>query len=166
MYPTPSSNLFLAEAESRYKQENALAGNIEPAATNLVGWNGLIISVLLTGGGILLSREASIHFSLVEAILLAVTMVSFFVSLTLAIFAFRKGRYSIIPNPVFLLEHFQRMAAPRLTEELTLEMIFASIKNRVISERRQDYISASQITFIISMFLAIVFLILEVLILV
>jgi hypothetical protein len=158
---TASSKLFLDEAKHRYEQENSVANNIESGATNLVGWSGLIISVLLSGGGIIVSKEAKIHFSTFEAVLLSMVIVLLFVSLTLAIIAFRKGRYSLIPDPVFLLDNFQRISSQRLAKELTLEMILASIKNREISETRQNYISLSQAIFIAGMLSSTIFLIIE-----
>jgi hypothetical protein len=106
---TASAQLFFDGAVHRYQQENAIARNIESAGTNLVGWNGLIISVFLSGGGIIVSREAKIHFSTLEAMLLSIMIVLLFVSLALAIIAFRKGRYSVVPDPFFLLDHLQRV---------------------------------------------------------
>jgi hypothetical protein len=43
------------EIVKRYEQDTNNANNIDTLATNLVGWNGLMISVLLTGGGFLIS---------------------------------------------------------------------------------------------------------------
>jgi len=54
--PTPSDEIVFKQTKERYEYENKVSDGIDIAATNLVGWSGLILSVLLAGGGILISK--------------------------------------------------------------------------------------------------------------
>ena len=53
---SPVEKFIFKQIKEQYEFENDESTYIDTAATNLIGWNGLIISVLLTGGGILISK--------------------------------------------------------------------------------------------------------------
>jgi hypothetical protein len=48
--PPARDRIFFEQIRDTYKFQHKISANLDTSAANLVGWNGLIISVLLTGG--------------------------------------------------------------------------------------------------------------------
>ena len=79
--PLPNILLFLYQElkyllEIEFKESESIINS----ANNVIGWNGLIISVLLTGGGLFISSE-KVSLNPYELSMLILTIISFGVSI-------------------------------------------------------------------------------------
>jgi uncharacterized membrane protein len=94
-----------------------------------------------------------------ESQLLQYTVILLFISLAAAFVGFRVGGYSVVPDPLFLSRYYRTATASDITKRITLGMILAIGKNAKINQKRQIIISVSQISFIIAMITAVIFLV-------
>lgn len=157
---TESERIIFEQIQERYEFENKTSVNIDNSATNLVGWNGLIISVLLTGGGILISRGTTIKLDMFEWSLLTATLLGLALSLSLAIFAFRVGSYALI-DPARVAQLYNKATASSILGRVGGSMLETIEYNSRRNERRGLIISISQAIFLGAMISAVIFLILQ-----
>lgn len=144
--------------KDRYDTENKTSDSIDISASNLVGWNGLIISVLLAGGGFLLSSDPGLKLAFHEWLFLSWTLGSLGVSLILSFVAFRKGSYYVVPDARSLIEDYNGLAASDILKAVSGTMADAVDKNAGRNEARTNIVTASQVLFLAGMFGALIFL--------
>jgi hypothetical protein len=160
--PSPTEQFVFERIKEQYDFENEDSIHIDSAATNLVGWNGLVISVLLTGGGLLITRGTEIKLSSVEAYILSLTLSFLLTSLVLGIIGFRKGGYDTVPEASYLLTLAANSTASRILRETTGTMIAATQNNRRRNTNRKNTVWASQILFVVAMGFGVMFLVLQI----
>jgi hypothetical protein len=158
--PSARERIFFEQIQDTYNFQHRISNSLDTSAANLVGWNGLILSVLLTGGGILISRGTTVTLDIFEYSLLSVVLVGLAVSLSIAIFAFRRGSYEMI-NASSLIRSYDKAGASTLLHKVGGTMVKATEYNSNKNARRDSYISVSQTIFLMAMILATIFLIIE-----
>jgi hypothetical protein len=148
------------ELKHRYDSIERESENINTSASTIVGWNGLIISVLLTGGGLLISRGSDIILEprdwwLLTSILICLG-ISTIVGLSFLIFG---QRYLAVPVASHLIELSRTKNADELLDILIHTIAFIIQFNSEKNNFRTKILRISQIFFLVAVILAIMFLI-------
>ncbi len=144
----------------RYDFENKDSDNSDISASNLVGWNGLIISVLLAGGGLLISKDNEVKLNMFEWSLLSGTLICLGTSLLLSLIVYRRASYYVVPEAERLMRLFQQQPDIHfILTNLIATMNYAIVENAKRNDRRTNFISTAQILFFVAMIMAITFLI-------
>lgn len=96
---TDNDKFIYEQVNLRYDFELTRSTNLDNKSSNLVGWIGLIISILALGSGILFEANTPLKISLHQLALLVSVFVLLLGSLFFSLVAYRVKSYELVPNP-------------------------------------------------------------------
>jgi hypothetical protein len=144
---------YLLEIE--FKESESIINS----ANNVIGWNGLIISVLLTGGGLFISSE-KVSLNQYELLLLILTIISFGVSISIIfVYQLRTPTIRIHSSHGLMNQLLQTQNTAEILGHLIEQIDEAIRTNQQVNQIKRGRIIKSQTAFLIGFIIAIGFLI-------
>ncbi len=139
---TPTEQFIYEEVKRRYDFEFERARDLDNKAGNLVGWIGLIISIILAGGGILFTRtnEGKVQLSQADIQLLSAALLLLVFALLFGLIAFRVMRFDVVPEPQPLMRYGTR------TQRATLRAVTAEMARAIVKNSNTNIIKAHLVT--------------------
>lgn len=161
--PTANEKFIFEQVKDRYNAENTRSQNMTVKASNLVGWVGLIISVVLAGGGVLFTsnNDGAIPLDLLDIALLGVLLSALVGSIFVALFAVRVSGQDTVPDSRSLIESYGESPHRTTLRALTVEFTFATENNIKRNKIKARQVTASWILFLTGMGLTAIFIIMQ-----
>jgi len=160
--PTANEQFIFDQIKERYDFEHSRHHNLDTKAGTLVGWIGLVISVMLAGGGLLFSNpDDQLNISADELKILQATLTVMILSLIAGLVAFRVGSYSVVPEARPLIKFYANETKRVTLKRMGATMIDAIESNKRVNDRKANIIAISWGLFMLSMVLAAIFIIMQ-----
>lgn len=159
------------EIKRVFDNENSTANTISTLQGQLIGWSGLIISIIFAGGGVLFNKEqGSIAFEPHEFVILFMALVSLLAAIIIGVINMTTARFrlehlgsvhSVVPDPVELIrlgrqQHYEEMILP-----LIHAMSIAVYDNLTANNRRDRFRIVSSYLFLLGLIFAVIFISLQ-----
>jgi hypothetical protein len=159
----PNYKFIFEQVKERYDLEHARGENLDSKAGSLVGWIGLIISILFASGGVLFARTGeSINITLNEIYLLMFTLALLLVSLLFSLVAYRIVKYYVVPEPsTKFIENYQNSPHKETVIDVTNAMAEAIELSKKKNNLRENLITVSWSLFLAGLFSATIFIIIQ-----
>lgn len=157
--PTSTEQFIYEQVQRRYDFEFERANDLDNKASNLVGWTGLIISIILAGGGLLFTRagEGKYQLSQTDIQLLTVALVLLVVSLGVGLIAFRVIHFDVVPVPRPFTRTYANRTHRETLRRLTATMIVAVENNEIRNNRKAQLVTFTWILFLVGIAFAVTF---------
>jgi hypothetical protein len=155
----PENEDFIFErVKERYEFENERFLGVENKASNLIGWTGLFLSILMAGGSILFLRtDEQLKVSAADVYLLAGTLVLLLVSMGISLCAYRIGKYNVVPEPRPLINNYGNKSKKATLSAVVTEMAKAIEKNSLLINSKANWVSISWALFLAGMVVSTIF---------
>ena len=147
-----SAEEFIYEQiKHRYDFENTRTDALDSKASNLVGWVGLIISIMSAWTGITLERDESLSLSFHENVLLVAMFVFLVGSLFFSLVAFRLSNYSVVPEPRPFMNTYKTKTHSWTLRKFTATMVDAIENNLKKNNQKASFIVIAWALFLVGM---------------
>lgn len=155
----PENEEFIFErVKERYEFENERFLGVENKASNLIGWTGLFLSILMAGGSILfLKTGESLKVSVNDMYLLVGTLLLLLVSMGISLCAYRIGNYNVVPEPRALIMNYGNQTKKKTLSVVATEMAKAIEKNSLLINSKANWVSVSWALFLAGMVVSTIF---------
>jgi uncharacterized membrane protein YoaK (UPF0700 family) len=162
--PDKENQKFIYEqVKARYEFEHQRSSDLDTKSSGLVGWIGLIISILLAGGATLFSRQGEEQFTLTgfDLIVLIVLLSILMVSLAFALMAYRISHYKLVPKPRHLADSYWNGSHDNTLWQITRALIRATEFNEKENNKKVFRVQTSWMLFLVGIVLAAIFIIMQ-----
>lgn len=159
-----SDDFIFGEVKVRYEFEHDRSSQLDSKASALVGWIGLIITVILAVGNVLFSSPdllRQINLSTYGIVLLGASVFSLIAALMVGLVAFRLIDYKVVPEPLHLIQRYGGQDRTKTLRIYTQMMAKVTVYNIEQNEKKVNYITATWALFIAGMLLSSVFILIQ-----
>jgi hypothetical protein len=140
------------QVKIRYEFEHTRTTNLDNKSSNLVGWIGLIISVLSLGSGILFNADTPFKISINQLALLISVFVFLLGSLFFSLVAYRVKGYGVVPNPpTDFIVLYVRGGHKEVLAAVTKAMANVTVTNAKQNDKKVTFIKLAWILFLVGM---------------
>jgi hypothetical protein len=154
---------FIFEAiRSRYQFEHDRSAHIDTKVTTMVGWIGLIITLILAAGSVLFNPTDFLKILDVSVLyILGASVASLIAALFTGLAAYRMVDFKIVPEPQRLIEKYGDASRTR-TLRIYTQMMADAIDYNVRQNRKKiELATATWILFIAGMILSSAFIMIQ-----
>ena len=150
---TANEQFIYEQIKERNEFEHQRSLNLDNKAGNLIGWIGLIISILSASNGILFDQDDEVlKITTNEVYLLIIILVFLICSLFFSLVAFRIREYIVVPEPArSLIEYYKDKSHRTTLKEFTATMSTAIENNKKQNDKKADLITIAWILFLTGM---------------
>lgn len=160
--PSDNEVFIYQQVKQRYDDERSRSkDDVDGRAAQLIGWTGLVISILFAGGGIFFTREGStIQLTQLTPLELANILAIFtvlIVSLGLSLWAFKMWHYQVVPDARNLVNEYGNRSHRETLRRIVASMVTALEYNLDLNDRKSRLVGYSWALFFAGMILTAIF---------